>query len=160
MQVGRELTARALRTRHRVPSLAWGIERTTQRLRPAYVGREAREIAALRAAGEAITEAHVEPLLCVSGDTQIEFFDDNELARRCRVLVHEVTSWDERRDVEVTRRWGHTHLDEVIARAEQFTGEALVLVHRSMRHSRAEAEALVRRRFPAELQGRVHVFGR
>lgn len=160
VRVGRDLTARSLRTRHRVPSLAWVIERTTHRLRAEYVGRASREIAALRAAGEAITEPHVEPLLCVSGDTQIEFFDDNELARRSRVLVHEVTSWDDRRDVEVTRRWGHTHLDEVIARAEQFTGDALVLVHRSMRHSRAEAEALVRRRFPAAMQGRVHVFGR
>ena len=66
----------------------------------------------------------------------------------------------ERRDVEVTRRWGHTHLDEVVARAEQFTGEALVLVHRSMRHTRSEAEALVQRRFPAAMRDRVHVFGR
>ncbi len=159
-KVGRDLTARSFRTRHRVPSLGWLIERTTQRLRPEYVGREPREIAALRAAGEVITDPHVEPLLCVSGDTQIEFFDENELVRRCRVLVHEVTSWDDRRDVEMTRRWGHTHLDEVVARAEQFTGEALVLVHRSMRHTRGEAEALVRARFPAAMQGRVHVFGR
>jgi|JI6StandDraft_1071083.scaffolds.fasta_scaffold02344_6 ribonuclease Z len=157
--VGRNLSALALRTSHRVPSLAWAVERTTHRLRPEYVGREGREIAALRAAGEAITEAHVEPLLCVTGDTKIEFFDEHELARRCKVLVHECTSWDDRRDVEVTRKWGHTHLDELVARAEQFTGEALVLVHRSMRHSRGEAEAIVARRFPAAMRGRVHVFG-
>lgn len=157
--VGRNLSGLALRTSHRVPSLAWLIERTTHRLRAEYVGRESREIAALRAAGEAITDAHVEPLLCVTGDTKIEFFDQHELARRCKVLVHECTSWDERRDVEVTRKWGHTHLDELIARSEQFTGEALVLVHRSMRHSRSEAEAIVARRFPAAMRGRVHVFG-
>lgn len=157
--IGRNLSALALRTSHRVPSLAWLVERTTQRLRPEYAGREGQEIAALRAAGEAITEAHVEPLLCVTGDTKIEFFDEQALARRCKVLVHECTSWDERRDVEATRKWGHTHLDELVARAEQFTGEALVLVHRSMRHSRREAEALVARRFPAAMRGRVHVFG-
>jgi ribonuclease Z len=159
-RVGRDLMARSFRTRHRVPSLAWVIERTTHRLRPAYVGRDPREIAALRAAGEVITDPHEEPILCVTGDTQIEFFDDNEVARRSRVLVHEVTSWDDRRDVEQTRKWGHTHLDELVARAEQFTGEALVLVHRSMRHTRAEAEALVKQRFPADMQGRIHVFGR
>ena len=158
-KVGRDLMARSFRTRHRVPSLGWVIERTTHRLRPEFVGREPREIAALRASGEVITDAHVGPILCVTGDTQIEFFDDNEVVRRSRVLVHEVTSWDDRRDVEQTRKWGHTHLDEVAARAEQFTGEALVLVHRSMRHTRAEAEALVKRRFPAAMQGRVHVFG-
>ncbi|MBL8975009.1 MAG: MBL fold metallo-hydrolase [Myxococcales bacterium] len=159
-RVGQNLNALALRTSHRVTSLAWLIERTSHRLRPEFVGREPREIATLRAAGEVITDPHTEPLLCVTGDTRIEFFDQHELARRCRVLVHEVTSWDERRDVEVTRRWGHTHLDEVVARAEQFTGEALVLVHRSMRHTRSEAEALVQRRFPAAMRDRVHVFGR
>lgn len=158
--ISRSLNALALRTSHRVPSLAWVIERESQRLRPEFAGRDPREIAALRAAGEVITDPHSEPLLCVTGDTRIEFFDQHELARRCRVLVHEVTSWDDRRDVEVTRRWGHTHLDEVVARAEQFTGEALVLVHRSMRHSRADVEALVQRRFPAALRDRIHVFGR
>lgn len=158
--VGRDLTALALRTSHRVASLAWVVERTTHRLRAELVGREPREIAALRAAGEVITDPHVEPILCVTGDTRIELFDEHEIVRRCKVLVHEVTSWDDRRDVEVTRKWGHTHLDEVVARAEQFTGEALVLVHRSMRHTRGEAEALVRARFPAAMQDRVHVFGR
>lgn len=158
--VGRDLTALALRTSHRVPSLAWVIERTSHRLRAEFVGREPREIAALRAAGEVITDPHSEPILCVTGDTRIELFDEQEIVRRCRVLVHEVTSWDDRRDAAVTRRWGHTHLDEIVARAEQFTGEALVLVHRSMRHTRGEAEALVRERFPAAMQGRVHVFGR
>jgi ribonuclease Z len=158
--IGQNLQALCLRTRHRVPSLGWIVERTTHRLRPEFAGREGRELAALRAAGVAITDSHVEPLLCVTGDTQIEFFDEHEVVRRCRVLVHEVTSWDDRRGVAETRRWGHTHLDEMIARAEQFTGEALVLVHRSMRHSRSEAEALVRARFPAGVRERVHVFGR
>ena len=59
----------------------------------------------------------------------------------------------------MTRKWGHTHRAELVARAESFTGEALVLVHRSMRHSRSEAEAIVARRFPAAMRGRVHVFG-
>ncbi len=54
--VGRDLQALALRTSHRVPSLAWLVERTSHRLRAAYVGRDPRELAALRAAGEAITE--------------------------------------------------------------------------------------------------------
>ncbi len=160
VRVGRDLEALALRTSHRVPSLAWVIERTTHRLRAELVGRDPREIGALRAAGEVITTPHVEPILCVTGDTRIELFDEHEVVRRCKVLVHEVTSWDDRRDVEVTRRWGHTHLDEVITRAERFTGEALVLVHRSQRHSRGEAEALVSRRFPAAMLDRVHVFGR
>lgn len=159
VKVARDVTAVALKTTHRVPSIGWLLERTTHRLKEEFVGREGRELGALRAAGVAITDAHTEPLLCVSGDTQIEFFDAHEQVRRCKVLVHEVTSWDDRRGVDETRKWGHTHVDEVIARAEQFTGEALVLVHRSLRHTRRAALEVVRTRFPAAVRGRVHVFG-
>ena len=153
-------SAVCLRSVHRVPSLAWVVERTTQRLRPEFVGMAGPDIADLRRRGVQVVDAHTEPLICVTGDTQIDFFHQHELARRCKVLVHEVTSWTDERDVAQTRRWGHTHLDELVAASEQFTGEALVLVHRSMRHSRAEAERIARERFPAGVRDRVHVFGK
>ena len=85
---------------------------------------------------------------------------DGTNALACKVLVHEVTAWDQRRGVEDTRAWGHTHVDEVIARAEQFEGEALVLVHRSPRHSRSQIEEILATRFPASVRSKVHVFGR
>lgn len=155
----RQGVARCVRSEHRVPSLAWIIERHTKRLRPEYVGRPGPEIAALRKSGEPVTDTHVQPLLCVTGDTQIELFDREPLVRRCAVLVHEVTGWDERRGPEQVRAWGHTHIDEMVERAERFEGEALVLVHRSARHSRAEAEQIVRERFSASVLDKVHVFG-
>jgi ribonuclease Z len=49
-------------------------------------------------------------------------------------------------------------VDEVIEHAEKFEGEALVLVHRSLRHSFAQAEKIVRERFPASVRDKVHVF--
>lgn len=159
-RLGRDLTATCLRTVHRVKSLGWIVERTTNRLRPEFVGLPGAELADLRRRGVAIADAHTEPLLCVTGDTQIEFFAEHEVVRRCKVLVHEVTSWSPERDVAQTRRWGHTHVDELIEQAERFTGEALVLVHRSMRHTRAEAERVVQERFPAGVRDRVAVFGR
>lgn len=155
----RDGLARCVRSVHRVPSLAWIVERHTQRLRPELQGRPGSELAARRQAGEDITETHVTPLLCVTGDTQIELFDREALVRRCEVLVHEVTGWDDRRGPDDVRQWGHTHVDELIERAERFEGEALVLVHRSPRHTRSEAERIVRERFPAAVRDKVHVFG-
>jgi ribonuclease Z len=160
VHVGRDLHATCLRTVHRVPSLAWLVERTTHRLRPEFIGMSGSDIADLRRRGVQVTDSHDEPLICVSGDTQIEFLHQHDLALRTRVLVHEVTSWTDERDVAQTRRWGHTHLDEMVEISERFTGEALVLVHRSLRHTRREAEQLVRDRFPAGVRDRVHVFGR
>jgi ribonuclease Z len=159
VDLGRGRTAIALRTVHRIPSLAWVIERTSKRLKPEHTGKERTELEAMRKAGIELTDEHVTPLLCVTGDTQIEAFDNEPSMRRCKVLVHEVTAWDDQRDVEETRRWGHTHVDEVIERAERFEGDALVLVHRSPRHSRSAAEQIVRERFPSSVRDRVHVFG-
>ncbi len=158
-ELGRGLTGRAIRTNHRVPSLAWVIERTTQRLRDELRGRPGREIQALREAGEEVTHEVVTPVLAVTGDTTIDTFLANELLRRCQVLVHECTSWDEQRSVESTRSWGHTHVDELIEHGDKFEGEALVLVHRSLRHSRRYAKRVLRERFPAPLRDKVFVFG-
>lgn len=158
-ELGRGLAARAIRTDHRVPSLAWLIERTTSRLREDLRGLPGPEIEARRKAGEVVTHEVVKPVLCVTGDTTIETFLANEDMRKCQVLVHECTSWDQQRGVESTRSWGHTHVDELIEHAEKFEGEALVLVHRSLRHSRRFAQRVLRERFPASMRAKVFVFG-
>lgn len=162
VSIRRDVQATCLRTTHRVPSLAWVIERVSRRLKPEYQGLEGAAIKTLRQRGEEVTEEHRAPELCVTGDTQIEFLlsDESALARQARVLVHEVTSWDvgDAQAKARTRKWGHTHIDELVAAAERFEGEALVLVHRSMRHSRQEAEAVVARMPPA-LRERVHLLG-
>jgi len=159
VDLGRGLEAIALRSVHRVPSLAWLVERTTTRLRPEYTGRSHEELKSLRDQGIAIAAPVTEPVLCVSGDTQIELFLSEPAVRRVRVLVHEVTGWDDQRSVAEVRSWGHTHVDEILAHVEAFTGEALVLVHRSPRHARAEIERIVARRFPASVRDKVHLFG-
>jgi ribonuclease Z len=159
VELAKSHRATAVRSVHRVPSLAWIVERVSRRLRPEYAERAGEDLAQLRRDGVEITEPHVEPVLCVTGDTQIELFVDRPEIRRARVLVHEVTGWDDRRNVEQVRKWGHTHVDELIEHVEKFEGDALVLVHRSPRHSRAQAERVVAERFPASVRERVHVFG-
>ena len=153
------LSARCVRSVHRVPSLCWVVRRTTERLEPEFAALSGPEIAALRQAGRVVTARHDHDVLAVSGDTQIELLDREPWLWGVDVLVHEVTGWDDTRSREDVRRWGHTHVEEVLERAEQFTGTALVLVHRSARHSRAMVERFVAERFPSSVRDRVHVFG-
>lgn len=160
VDIGKNLRATCVRSVHRVPSLSWIVERTSERLLPEHAGKSGPEIAELKRSGERITETHTVDVLCVTGDTQIETFDREPRVRRAKVLVHEVTAWDDRRSVDEIRAWGHTHVDEIIPRVEQFEGDALVLVHRSPRHTRQEAEQVVATRFPASARSKVHVFGR
>ena len=159
VDLGKGHVARAIRSDHRVPSLCWLVERRTRKLRPEFAGLPGPEIKRLKEQGVEITEPHTEPLLAVTGDTRVDLFVRDERLQTVRVLVHEVTAWDDRRSVEQIREWGHTHLEEFVAVADRFRGEALVLVHRSLRHSKKEAEAIVRERFPASVRDKVHVFG-
>ena len=159
VQLQSNISATCVRSVHRVPSLAWIVERTSGKLKPQFVGRPGDELRRLRQEGVEITDSVRTPMICVSGDTRFELFTREPRVRRCRVLCFEVTAWDESRSVEEIRQWGHTHVDEVIEHAEAFEGEAFVLVHRSPRHSRSEAERIVADRFPASIRDRVHVFG-
>ncbi len=159
VELGRGLRATCIRAVHRVPTLTWLIRRTTARLRPEFAELAGPLVAKLRLAGESVTQDSEATVLGVSGDTQIDLMQTDARLWACKVLVHEVTIWDSRRTVAETRSWGHTHVDEMIACAERFEGEALVLVHRSPRYTRAEVEAIVRTRFPASVRDRIHVFG-
>lgn len=157
--VGNGFEATGLRTVHRVPSLAYLVERITHKLAPEFQGASREAIKAAKEAGTTITAPHRTAMICVTGDTQIEFLERHPEVLKARVLVHEVTAWDDRRSVEDIRKWGHTHVEEMIPMAERFEGEALVLVHRSLRHSAQQAREIVAARFPASVKDRVHVFG-
>lgn len=159
VDLGRGVRARCVRADHRVPTLTWIVDRDSARLRPEYAGLTGAEIAALRRAGTVVTESITTTLLAVSGDTRIDALEHHPQLWSTKVLVFEVTAWDGRRTVDEIRGWGHTHVDEMIAVCERFTGEALVLVHRSPRHTRADVEHIVQTRFPASIRERVHVFG-
>ena len=64
---------------------------------------------------------------------------------------------DDRVPVPSARAKGHVHLDEVIARADLFQNERIVFTHFSQRYSPADVHAIVDRRLPASLRGRVTV---
>jgi ribonuclease Z len=71
-----------------------------------------------------------------------------EVVRKARVLVIEVTFVDERVSVEQCRSKGHVHLFEVVERAELFRNEALLFTHFSARYSAAEIVAALDRSLP------------
>lgn len=128
---------KALRTVHRVPSLAY-----------------------LVGAQKPKADAPFEPQLCITGDTKIEFVLGQAEAREAKVMIHEVTAWNEKRSVEQTRERGHTHVQEIIDHAELFAEhKKLVLVHRSPRHSRRFAQSVVDEKFPEQLREKVVIFG-
>lgn len=153
-----DLVVEALRSFHGVPSRGYAVLQVKKKLRPEFEGMSSNEIVDLRKKGVAVTEVREETLLTVSGDTQIEFLLREPKAQRARVLVHEVTFWTED-SRERARRYGHTHVLDMVEHCETFQGDYLVLVHRSSRTSFEEAQAFVQTQFPASVWEKVVLFG-
>jgi ribonuclease Z len=86
--------------------------------------------------GDEIFEDKDIPVFCFSGDTTIEFLQDNPLAQEAQVLFIECTYIDDKRPVARAREWGHIHLDEILANRHLFKNEKIVLTHFSKRYHR------------------------
>lgn len=154
----RDIAVRAVRTFHDTHACGWAVERTTKKLKPEFHELAGAEIGRLRREGVEVTDATTSTMLVVPGDTKIEFLLRCEQARKAKVLTHEVTYWDDASSPEKCREYGHTHVDEMIEHCEKFEGEALVLVHRSLKYKRAQVEEILRRRFPSVMLPKIHLF--
>ena len=150
---------RPFQTVHRVESLGYTLFSAVKKLKPEYLGLAGAEIARLKREGRQDMEMIIEtPLVSFTGDTQIEFLDSAEWVRKSRVLICEATYLDDRKSVEHARKWGHTHIDELIPRLDEIESEKILLIHASSRYSDREALRLLQERIPAKHRERVELF--
>jgi len=157
IDLGPGRVARAFKAYHRVPTLGWALCSRKNKLRPDLVGSSREEIVRRRNAGEDINTHEEEVRIAFCGDTLIEVIDREELPRKAKVLVLEVTFLDDKVPVAKARSKGHIHLDEIVTRADRFENDHLLLTHVSQRYSNADAEAIVRKKLPKHLSDRVTV---
>ena len=159
VKLRKDVKVRVLRTYHGVPSVGYGVITKTRKLKLEFQGVEGHELGRLKREGVEITDERENVDLVIPGDTKIDFLLNCEEARKAKVLLHEVTVWDSKLSSPAkTRRYGHTHVDEMIEHCEKFEGQALVLVHRSMKHTRKEIEGTLKRRFPTSMLSKIHLF--
>ena len=142
-------------TTHWVPTLGCCLWWTRQRLRPDLAGLPGEELAHRRAAGETITEEVRLPLLAYLGDTDPRVFDRHPWLTSVEVLITECT-FLRPKDRERAARFGHTHLDDLAARAATLHNRHLVLTHLSRRHRLAAGSREIRRRL-ATFSGQLHL---
>jgi ribonuclease Z len=150
---------RAFRTHHPVPSLGYQFVRRVKKLKPAFLRLSGPQIAEAKRAGVDLFDdlEHLE--LCYATDTLIRVLDSNPSMLHSRVLILECTFYDERKSLADSRAGCHIHLDELLAVADRFQNQHLVLMHVSQIYSAREAREILRRRCPAELLARIQLFG-
>ncbi|XXF77140.1 MBL fold metallo-hydrolase [Myxococcaceae bacterium GXIMD 01537] len=156
--LGHGLWVRAFRTHHAPPSLGYQFIRRVSKLRPEYLHLPGEEIGRLRRSGADIFEEEEKLELAYATDTLAQVLESAPSVLDSRVLILECTFLDEHRTVEQAHAHQHIHLDEVIARADQFRNEHLVLMHFSQAYSPAQVHEILARRLPPSLRERVRVF--
>ena len=184
-RVSKRLTIRAFATTHPVPSQGYVAYGTKEKLKAEFIGSSASEIKALKARGVEITDTVEVPEVAFTGDTTIDWVDratgssrvdpsgeengeENDAvsgasvdavaadALRARLLICECTFVDDRCSAEDARRYGHTHIDDLVARADAFreTG-AILLIHFSARYKAEEVREALAARLPEALKAKV-----
>jgi ribonuclease Z len=143
------------RSIHRVPCQGYSVWSSKKKLKAEYQGLSGHEIRDLRVAGKEITDTLEYPVLSFTGDSLIEVLEKEEVVRKSKVLVMEVTFVDDRVSVEQCRSKGHIHLDEVVERAELFENESILFTHFSARYSAKQIIAALDEKLPPGLRERV-----
>ncbi|MQL79198.1 hypothetical protein Taro_011634 [Colocasia esculenta] len=136
-ELRKDLKVRAFRTYHAIPSQGYLIYSVRHKLKQEYVGLKGDEIKNLKSSGVEITYPIVMPEVAFTGDTMSDFIDDpeNTDVLKARVLVMESTFVDNTMTVEHARDYGHTHLSEIVSRADKFESKAILLIHFSARYA-------------------------
>jgi ribonuclease Z len=128
-----DLELTVLPGRHRVPTVGYLFSEVKHKLLGEFDGRPGHEIAELKAKGVAVTRREEVPLLAYTGDCGEAIFDAAPEILRAKVLLIEC-SFVLPDDVSRAREYAHIHLDDILARADRFENEALVLTHFSQRY--------------------------
>ena len=130
---------------HRIPCVGYALVERRKKLKPEYAALPGPEIAAARARGEEITDVKESIAAAFCGDTTIDVIDREELVRKARLLVLEVTFLDEGVSPDKARKNGHVHLDDLVERVDVLDNEVILCTHASRRHQGQVAQLLSER---------------
>ena len=83
---------------------------------------------------------------------------DIPVMQQAQLGIFEVTFLDDLVPVEMARSKGHTHLDEVLERADRLQNEAILMTHFSSRYNADRVRALLDERLPESLRHRAQPF--
>jgi ribonuclease Z len=156
LRLRNDLDLTVLPGRHRVPTVGYLFSEMRHKLRDEFAGKEGSEIAALRASGVEVTRPERVPLLAYPGDCSAEIFEVCPELFGARVLLLEC-SFLFPEDRDRAREYGHIHLDDVVANADRFENDAVVLTHFSQRYSPPEIRAALQS-LPEPLRGKTSAF--
>jgi ribonuclease Z len=158
IELSRELLLNVQKTKHTVPSVGFVISERRKKLKTEYLELTGEQIRDLRESGTEITHEQRLPLVGYTGDTSPKGLDDNPIFYETKILITEMTFVADDHRKELIHKNGHMHLDDFVARKDEFDNELIIAGHFSTRYNRHQAEKIVKKRLPEMLGGRLKVW--
>lgn len=158
VELSRELVVRCFPTRHTITSLGFLVYERRKKLKPEYHNLSGEEIRDLRLSGVEVSAEIRIPKVAYLGDTAPQGIDALPDIYRAEILILEMTFVAPGERASVIHKFGHTHLDDILARAERFENEVIVASHFSTRLHPEQIQRIVERRLPESLRGRLKIW--
>lgn len=158
VELSRELVVKTFATRHTVPSLGFLVWERRKKLKPEYHHLSGEEIRDLRLSGVEVSAEIRLPKVAYLGDTAPAGLDAFPEALRAEILIMEMTFVAPGERASVIHKFGHTHLDDIVERADRFENEVIIASHFSTRLHPDQIQRIVERRLPESLRGRLKVW--
>jgi ribonuclease Z len=158
IELSRELVVRTFPTRHTVTSLGFLVYERRKKLKPEYHELSGEEIRDLRLSGVEVSAEIRLPKLAYLGDTAPQGLDVLPDVYLAEILIMEMTFVAPGERASVIHKYGHTHLDDILSRAERFENEVIIASHFSTRLHPDQIQRIVERKLPESLRARLKVW--
>lgn len=158
IELSREHVVTVFRTKHTVPSVGYVVFDRRKKLKPEYRGLSGDEIRDLRLSGTEVSGEVRVPLVAYCGDTAPQGLDEEPAVYEAQVLITEMTFFRPEHRKEKIHKHGHTHLDDIVERADRFRNELIVLGHFSTRYHERQIRRAMEKRLPDALRDRVELW--
>jgi ribonuclease Z len=157
-ELSREHSVTVFKTDHTVPSVGYTVWGKKRKLKPEYQTLSADEIRDIRLSGVEVSAEQRTPLVCYTGDTAPSAFDACSDLYLAKILIVELTFFRPEHKREKIHKYGHTHLQDIIDRADKFKNELIIAMHFSTRYHSDHIIKSLGKRIPPVLKDRVKLW--
>lgn len=158
INLSREHVVTVFETVHTVPSVGYVVWDRRKKLKKELQGKSGNEIRDLRNEGVEVSEEVRVPIVCYAGDTAPKGLDNCDAVYEAEILITELTFFRPEHRKDKIHKFGHTHLDDIIERADRFKNKLIIFGHFSTRYHESQARKAVAKRLPDELKKRVELW--
>lgn len=158
IELSRELVVKAFATKHTIPSLGFLVWERRKKLKPEYHDLTGEQIRDLRLSGVEVSAEIRIPKVAYLGDTAPAGLDALPEVYRAEILIMEMTFVAPNERADRIHKYGHTHLDDFLTRADRFHNEVIIASHFSTRLHSDAIQRIVERKLPESLRSRLKIW--